>query len=1079
MSDLVGQVIANYRLDDWIGDGGMGSVFKAYDLNLERVTALKLMHRHYAQLPEFRARLAQEARISARLDHTSIVRIYGFGDFEERLYIAMEFIGGGNLRSHLTRLQKSNRYLPLEQSLQITAQIADALDYAHENGAVHRDVKPSNILLKRLKKPDRENEQPFRAVLTDFGLVKVMEGQELTESGMTVGTPTYMSPEQCQGSDIDGRSDLYSLGVILYELVSNKLPFVFKNLSEALAAHLRGTAPVPPSKIRTDLPMVLDSLILKALSSDADERFDSGSEMSANLRSAILALGGLATQIDAHADPVTSEEHQAASEIDEYWLRIETPGQEPRSVKLTRQLIKIGRNADNDIVLPSEGVSRYHASIQYHSDQWLVVDNGGVNGTWLNKRRLFSEENAVIEVGSRFEIGPYVLYLEGPTPELEPNIGIPISELPTEGQLAVGASIIHAVTETSAPIELFLANDSLTLEAGQQSVVNVEVINNSNQDDSVALKVRGLPASWLRINSDFTEVPSQQSKVIPLVLHPPKDARPLDGKQRFRVELQSQRHPDLNLSVRASLQILADDAFELRMRPRRLKLPGRLQVSIKNVGNIQNELRLEGRDIEGVIKFRGEQNHITLNPGQTAKVEMQLESRRPKLLGNSYAYGFEIEVSSESGSGQILNGTAKRPALLPSFVVYIVIFFFVFLCVLAALFGIVRGGFLSNLTPTTIPGVILGATATAQKGTSLAAEAAATSQAANQLAATVTLIGDQDGDGLSDTQERVIGTDPAKADSDNDTLLDGEEVLTWATNPLSQDTDSDELLDGAEVHQFGTSPTNYDTDGDGLSDGQEIVSGSNPLDAMDPIPAVPEIPATPALPPPSPTPVSTVIPRSPTPTSTISPSPFPVDTPTPEIEPTDVPDFLISCTDSPPVIDGTIDAADWHNGPLFSFTPEGDPQRTIQAFVVRDAANLYLGYIINDPVENPAVDSINVALDSNFNGEAPDNSDRLLQILRNGVGRMLYGLGNESTSTIWESNYESSNWQFAVGESGGGRWDVEIAILISEEIPDFIEGGAFGHMILASYSDILGVWPSGADLNDSSTWQAVATSVCP
>ncbi len=391
MADLVGQTIAHYRLDDWIGDGGMGSVYKAYDLNLERITALKLMHPHYAHLPEFRARLAQEAKTSAKLDHTSIVHIYGFGEFEARLYIAMEYIGGGNLRSHLTRLQKSKRYLPLDQSLQIVAQIADALDYAHENGVIHRDVKPSNILLKRLKKSDKPNEQPFRAVLTDFGLVKVVEGQDLTESGMTVGTPTYMSPEQCQGIDLDGRSDLYSLGVVLYELVTNRLPYELKSLSEAIAVHLRGTAPKSPTAIRSDLPAVMDSLILRALSKERGDRYKSGSEMSANLRSAIAALGGLTTEVYAREDLDINEDGQVLSETGHYFLRIETPGQETRFVQLTRHSINIGRSADNDIVLPSDGVSRNHARLEYQSGQWLVADHGGINGTWLNNRRLFSE----------------------------------------------------------------------------------------------------------------------------------------------------------------------------------------------------------------------------------------------------------------------------------------------------------------------------------------------------------------------------------------------------------------------------------------------------------------------------------------------------------------------------------------------------------------------------------------------------------------------------------------------------------------------------------------------------------------
>ncbi|MEI2709422.1 MAG: serine/threonine-protein kinase [Chitinophagaceae bacterium] len=173
------------------------------------------------------------------------MRVYDFGDSELGLFIAMEYVDGGSLRDHLRRLQRLQKYLPLAQCLQIGIQIAEALDYAHRRKIIHRDVKPGNIILKRLSRPDEAGAQPFRALLTDFGLVKLQEGTSLTQSGATVGTPTYMSPEQCEGRELDGRSDLYSLGIVLYELVANKLPFTFQTLSEAIAAHQQQRAAGP------------------------------------------------------------------------------------------------------------------------------------------------------------------------------------------------------------------------------------------------------------------------------------------------------------------------------------------------------------------------------------------------------------------------------------------------------------------------------------------------------------------------------------------------------------------------------------------------------------------------------------------------------------------------------------------------------------------------------------------------------------------------------------------------------------------------------------------------------------------
>lgn len=1070
MSDLVGQVIANYRLDDWIGDGGMGSVYKAYDLNLDRITALKVMQHQYARLPEFRARVVQEAKASAQLDHPSIVKIYGFGEYEQRLYIAMEYIDGGNLRSHLTRLQKSNRYLPIEQSLQIADQIANALDYAHESGVIHRDVKPSNLLLKRLKKPDRKNEQPFRSVLTDFGLVKVVESQDLSESGTTVGTPTYMSPEQCQGEELDGRSDIYSLGVVLYELITNKLPFEFSSLSEAMVIHLGSTVPDRPTEIRPDLPIVMDSLILRSLSKNPKERYSSGAEMSAHLRSAILALGLSTTQITAAVDSDNGNGSEASTEIDDFSLRIETHGQESRVVKLTHPSIRIGRNADNDIVLPSEEVSRHHATIQFGPDRWSVTDLGGINGTWLDKRRLFSEEEAFLDLGSELEIGPYHLQLEGPAPGPTATEGMPISELPTEGKLVIAAAFKGGKSESSDPLSLILESPSIAVRPGEQIIVNAEVTNHRNQDDRVQLQVRGLPERWLKGRNVFTEIQPGQSAIIPIVVHPPRNTQSPAGKQRFRIELKSKRNPDLSLGVSGSLDIRSYEAFELSMRPRRLKLPGRLQVEIKNIGNTANEFSVVGSDIERIVRFGGERDQINLKPGQTAKVEMQLESRWPKLLGGSESYGFEIEVSGKGGSRQIINGTARRSAVMPANLAYGLIFVIAFLCVLAALFGVVRGGIFGSSAPTVDSGAILGASATVQKATSAAAEAAATSDQATQLAATAAVSGDRDGDGLNDVQENVVGSDPDNHDTDGDSLLDGEEVLTWATNPLRPDTDSDGLVDGAEVHQFKTDPTNPDTDGDGLADAAEIRAGSSPLDPLDPDPSL--APTSPPDDQPAPT-----LETNSEPPATETPAAEPDPTTTPELNET--PEFVMACSDFPPVIDGIINNNEWEKGPLLSFSPEGKPQRTILIFIDHDGSAVYLGYLVSDPVQDLATDGLNIAIDVNNSGDVPDGADRLLQVLRNDVGRMLYGLGETDSGYYWESEYESNNWQFAVGENGDGQWAAEMAIDIANEIPDLIHGEEFAFMVLASYSDILGSWPTGADLNDSSTWQTITFSPCP
>ncbi len=238
-----GQQIEIYRIDDAISEGGMGTVYRATDVNLMRPVAVKVMHGELSGDPAFQDRFLQEARAAARLDHPSIVRIYHFGRQEGLLYIVMELIEGLSLGAYLRQLAKHHQVVRLEETLTLIAQVADALGYAHRQGVIHRDVKPDNILVKRLGQEARPGEPPLKAIVTDFGLAKLHEAEADTQAGLMMGTLPYMSPEQVLDLPTDGRSDIYSLGVVLYQLATGKLPLDIRT-SPAVRQHgLRLPAP--------------------------------------------------------------------------------------------------------------------------------------------------------------------------------------------------------------------------------------------------------------------------------------------------------------------------------------------------------------------------------------------------------------------------------------------------------------------------------------------------------------------------------------------------------------------------------------------------------------------------------------------------------------------------------------------------------------------------------------------------------------------------------------------------------------------------------------------------------------------
>lgn len=291
MQDLVGKILdKTYRIDRLLGQGGMGAVFLGHDLTLDRDVAIKIMHPNIATQEGFRERFLQEARAVANLEHPAIVHVLSFSRDAELLYIVMSFIAGQNLRDWLVVFKQRGQMLQLGEALTVAAILADALDYAHSRGVYHRDVKPGNIILRPLE-PGRVSEGGlvFQPVITDFGLAKLAEGCVQSITGLSVGTPAYMSPEQCQGQPVDGRTDIYALGIVLYELTTGRIPFDVKSLAEAIRAHSYD-APPPPRSLRPGMSSQVEEIILKALAKTPAARFARASDMATALRSAHAAL---------------------------------------------------------------------------------------------------------------------------------------------------------------------------------------------------------------------------------------------------------------------------------------------------------------------------------------------------------------------------------------------------------------------------------------------------------------------------------------------------------------------------------------------------------------------------------------------------------------------------------------------------------------------------------------------------------------------------------------------------------------------------------------------------------------------
>jgi serine/threonine-protein kinase len=263
------RVYANrYELGEEIGRGGMAEVFLAHDRLLDRPVAVKVLSPQFASDPTNVERFRREAQAAAGLNHPHIVAVYDWGEEDGTSFIVMEYVAGQTVRE---LLQTHGRLAPTDAA-RIAADIADALSFAHAHGVVHRDVKPGNILVT----------PQGQVKVTDFGIARAETSEPLTKTGAVLGTATYFSPEQAQGFALDGRSDVYALGVVLYEMLTGVAPFVASSPVSVAYKHVR-EAPAPPSSVVPDLPRSMDQIVLTAMAKDLEHRYQSAQEMRADL----------------------------------------------------------------------------------------------------------------------------------------------------------------------------------------------------------------------------------------------------------------------------------------------------------------------------------------------------------------------------------------------------------------------------------------------------------------------------------------------------------------------------------------------------------------------------------------------------------------------------------------------------------------------------------------------------------------------------------------------------------------------------------------------------------------------------
>lgn len=863
MDTYIGQQLEQYKIEACVGSGTSGTVYRATDLNLERPVALKLLKPGLTKQPTRQQQILKAAQAASRLSHPAIVPLYNFGQQNGHLYLVTAHVEGISLERVLALLAHGERVLRLDETLHIIAQIADGLGYAHQAGVLHGDLKPGNILLKQLERPLRSGEPTLKAMLADFGLSPIPDSGIPAELTPEMARPLrrylpYLAPERQTGQAVDGRSDIYSLGVILHQLIAGQLP-----------------SQQPLRELRPGVPADIANIVAKATAYAPAGRYQMAEQLGDELRQAANRLTAADTMLFAPqatvvdlptlfaedqaavpvrppltsleetavrplpqdqpdsqtedettpvlppADQVPQPESESSRALSQTILRTSPPpaigdqiiitgqGRAPRHFGMNKSQITVGRAPDNDIVLSSLDVSRHHARLEQVGGGWRIVDVDSRGGTFYDGRKLNPQKPELWQPGQKLQIGPYFLQWQlAAEIEANPEVQTPAEPATELFQVSAEGSQVQA---SYSNFSVALNPTQATLAPGEQAHLQIDLFNQSSSVLVVKISLTGLLEIATLAQDTVSMTPGARATV-PLMLQLPAMEQPLlAGQHPFQLLLRTEGPPVETAVLQGQITILPEEQFELSIWPAHVADGGTCRVMVRNDGNVNSTVQLTAQDPAGKLQFFGDEQPLHLEPGSTGTTAYRITHRKKRpLFGRVRQIPFEVEIRSSNGLRQNKLGYLEVRPRFPAWVLPLIQLLLVLL-----LIAVVLNSVLGNRdNPVESPPAAL-------------VEGEGTIEPSPLTAAQ--LAGDDDNDGLTGDREIVVGSDPFDEDTDGDGLLDGDEINTYGTDPLRTDSDNDGLLDRAEIEQHETDPTLADTDLDGVSDGEEVSVGSDPL----------------------------------------------------------------------------------------------------------------------------------------------------------------------------------------------------------------------------------------------------------
>ena len=842
MEDWRGQLVDGYRIRERLGEGSLGVTYRAFHPVERTDVVFKVLADYLNQQQEVLTQFQELATQLKLLEHPGIVQAMRHGVWREQTFLVTAFIPGPSLRQVLAQAKAPMAWVDF---FQIARQVAAALLYVHEQGLYHLSLRPENVLFaqEQSESSSRQQEPGYQAVLTDLSVRKILEAsfQEGSQSDHPL-VLAYLSPEQCVASQISTKTDVYTFGIMLYEMIAGEVPFRTPTVADAVAMHMKAV-PKQVSQHRIDVPPGIEELVMAMLAKPSRDRPEM-TDVAARLDAAGDDLGlRQGSSWDRFAGPAIDVQRRATRREPEPpaptpgpWkttgpaeLHISRRGEQTQVVPLVnKKRFVIGRDSRCDITLNDRRVSRRHCEIRWEDDQATILDLGSNNGTYMERAKLIPHQPEALHSGTAIRIPPFTLRLEAVERAPQPALPQPPDEKAPLDSIGKTASVS-------------LSDDNIeATPGGAPGVLIVNLQNLSRIVDWFSPHVFGIPSDWISGTDQEVRLnPGQQGNAT-LNFRPPPEPSTTAGSHPVQILIHSREQDTVVAKADMVLQVASFSRLETELTPSQIESRTRatMQITVTNRGNSLAHYTVSAKDDAQVLMFEIEPEEMDVPPAATRVSQVTVAPRKPSWIGRKQMYPFSVNVASDTGETRMVGAQFRQRSWLPAWLPMVLML----LCCGAAALAALAGPRLYEMAFPTAT-VTITPTGTLAPTPTLTLTPTPSPTPTPNLTATWEPL-DNDHDGLENGDEITRGTEPDIADTDGDGLIDGEEVKLYSTNPLDKDSDKDTWTDGQEVQmaeeRFGKGgqlcpePNNPDSDADGLKDAVD----PDPCDLPTPTPSV-------------------------------------------------------------------------------------------------------------------------------------------------------------------------------------------------------------------------------------------------